>query len=210
MKILWTGSDVLYATKFVKHSKKSKYIYMFCFRVFAKLADIFCEQHYVVSKHLISELKPLKLKKKISVLVDPPLHPKKYKKIPHEGFNVLYYRGLGDNQKFKDWVYGKDIVDKIRGASFPGYCECSLSSLRTYTPLLYFKINVIEVNGKSDMSKIYPIIDFMVRPNRHDGNPRMVMECEINDIPYYWSKENPDINEITKQINEASKKDSKV
>jgi hypothetical protein len=141
---------------------------MFCFRVFTKLADIFCEQHYVVSEHLIAELKPLKLKKKISVLVDPPLHPKKYKKIPHEGFNVLYYRGLGGNQKFKDWVYGKDLIDKLRKEQ---------------------NIKIVEVNGRSDMSMIYPLIDFMVRPNRHDGNPRMVMECEINDIPYYWTKE---------------------
>ena len=195
MKTLWTGSDVIYATKFPKHSKRSKWVYMFCFRIFAKLTDIFCEGHYVVSKHLINELKPLGLKKPIKVLVDPPLYLDKYDKQPHEGFNVLYYRGVGGNQKFKDWVYGKDIMNNID-------CACVINRI---------EINIIEVNGKDDMSKIYPIIDFMVRPNRHDGNPRMVMECEINDIPYYWSKENPDIDKIFRIIqDEKSKKNCKV
>lgn len=185
-KLLWTGSDVLYATRFIRKlkfpTKKSKLIYMFCMYIFVKIADIFIECHYVVSKHLIRELKCLKFNKEIKVLIDPPIYPIKFKKKKHKGFNILYYRGVGSNQKFNDWIYGYDIIFELRRMDF----------------------NIIEVNGEKDMSEIYPIIDFMVRPNRHDGNPRMIMECKINDIPYYWSKKNPNIKQIIKQINEIS------
>jgi len=184
MKLLWTGSDVLFATRLLGGkkfpTKKSKYIYFFAMTVFAKLADIFIERHYVVSEHLIPEVRPLRLKKKISVLVDPPLYQEPIYKRKHDMFRVLYYRGLGNNQKFLDWVYGYDIIQQLK-------------KLRR-------DIHIVEVNGNQDMKYIYPYIDFMVRPNRHDGNPRIVMECKTNDIPYYWSKENPDIEEILKAI----------
>ena len=188
MNLTWTGSDVLYCTKYPKHSKKTKYLYMFGMRIFAKLADIFCQKHIVVSEHLIAELKPLKLKKPIEVRANHVIYPNPVRKIEHKGFNVLYYRGLGANQKFKDWVYGKDIMNDVK-------------------LLIEYDINIIEVNGKANMAEVYPIIDFMVRPNRHDGNPRMIRECEINNIPYYWSKENPDTIEIMSQI--LKRKDAK-
>ena len=183
MKLLWTGSDVLFAKiwKALKHSKKTKIIYMLGVWVFAKIADKFVECHYVVSKRLIPELVSLKLKKPIGVLIDPPKYIVKYNKKKHDDFNVLYYRGLGGNMPFKNWVYGYDIFKELK-EKLP-------------------KINFIEVNGEENMSKIYPITDFYIRPNRHDGEPRMIMECEINDIPYYWSEDGkPDIDEIIKQI----------
>ena len=186
MKLLWTGSDVLFATKFLKHSKKSKWIYMAGMHVFARLADLFVQEHYIVSEHLRPELAPLKLKKKITVLIDPPKYTEKFKKKPHEGFNVLYYRAIGSNQRFKDWVYGYDIY----------------MSLKELMP----ELNYIETTGMQDMTKIYPIVDFYVRPNRHDGAPRMIMECETNDIPYYWSKENPDLNQIYDTLQKAQAK----
>ena len=178
MKLMWTGSDVLFATKFLKHSKKSKWFYMAGMRLFAKIADIFVQQHYVVSEHLIPELSPLKLKKPIYVLVDPPLHIHKYPKIEHKGLNFLYYRPKGSNQPFLDWVYGYDIYKQFQ---------------RTLSDM---NINWFVVDGTDDLSKLYPLIDFYIRPNRHDGNPRMIMECEINNIPYYWSKSNPNLNDM--------------
>ncbi|MDH5570385.1 MAG: hypothetical protein OEY89_01390 [Gammaproteobacteria bacterium] len=185
MKLQWTGSDVLFATRLIGGikfpTKKSKYIYFAFMTIFAKVADFFIQEHYVVSEHLINELKPLKLKKRISVLVDPPLYTKKYKKEKHRQFTVLYYRGIGSNQIFKDWVYGYDIFRTLK---------------RRMNHL-----NYIIVDGSQDMSKIYPLVDFYVRPNRHDGEPRMIMECENNNIPYYWSKENPNISDIINKIN---------
>ena len=181
---MWTGSDVLFCTKYPIHSKKSKYIYMFCLRIFARIADYFIECHYVVSEHLRAELEPLKFKKPIKVLADPSKYNKPVKKRAHKEFNILYYRGLGSNQKFQDWVYGNDVMQNVY-EMLDGENK---------------NINLIEVNGNNDMDTIYPFVDFMVRPNRHDGNPRMVMECEINNIPYYWSREKPDSNKIVRMI----------
>lgn len=181
--ILFTGSDILYATRSLGGkkfpTKWTKYLYFLGMTFFAKLSDFFVERFYVVSPHLISELAPLKLRERVSVLVDPPQDVSMIEKKPHEGFNVLYYRGLGGNQKFKDWVYGKDIVDELKKR---------------------LAVNIIEVNGNSDMKEIYPIVDFYVRPNRHDGMPRMIKECEKLNIPYYWSKENPDIDTIERMV----------
>jgi hypothetical protein len=61
-------------------------------------------------------------------------------------------------------------------------------------------MNFIKVDGSQDMSKIYPITDFYLRPNRHDGSSRMIRECEINEIPYYHSTKKPDIFDITVKL----------
>jgi len=181
MKALWTGSDVIYATKYPRESKRSKWVYMFFYKIFVRIMDFFVEEHYVVSEHLKSELP--KLRKKVSVLVDPPKYTRRYRRRKHEGFNVLYYRARGNNQKFTDWIYGYDIYLVIKE--------------------MYEDLNFIEVDGTQDMAEIYPITDFYLRPNRHDGKPRMVIECEISKIPYYHSISNPDIYEITKTIDKA-------
>ena len=80
---------------------------------------------------------------------------------------------------------------------------CALAGYDIYLILRYALsglVNWIVVNGSSDMSKIYPIVDFYLRPNRHDGMPCMVRECLENLIPYYWSFEKPDIQLAIKKI----------
>ena len=178
MNLTWTGTDVYFLNS-IKHVSKRKYPYLFCLRIFTRIADFFVQKHVVVTKHLVSELNQFGLKKPIEVMNNPVLYDNKFNKIKHEGFNILYYRGIRGDQNFGDWLYGKDIAYELKK-----WCE----------------FNIIEVNGKEDMSTIYPIIDFYIRPNRHDGCPRMVRECEINDIPYYHSYENPNYNEMIKKI----------
>jgi len=151
---------------------------MFGMRVFAKLADIFCQKHIVVSEHLIEELKPLKLKKPIEVRANPVFYSKPVKKKPHKGFNILFYCAKGSNKRFKEWVYGKDLVERLKDYGY----------------------NIIEVNGNHDMNEVYPIIDFYVRPNRHDGCPRMIRECEINNIPYYYTHKDPSFDDMLQAI----------
>ena len=99
---------------------------------------------------------------------------------------MLYYFPKGKSMKFKGWLYGWDIYFKVR---------CHFGSRVTW----------IVVDGSSNMAMVYPRIDFLLRCNRHDGMPMMVRECEINEIPYYWSRENPDIFEIIKQIERSMK-----
>jgi hypothetical protein len=180
MNLTWTGSDLLFCTKYPKASRKIKYIYMFCLRIFARIADFFVHKHIVVSKHLLPEIESMKFKKPIEVRENPVLYADVYPKQEHKGFNVLYYRGIGKNQVFMDWLYGYDIIKELKN-QLP-------------------EINVIEVNGKANMAKVYPIVDFYARPNRHDGSPRMVRECIINKIPVYHSNNNPCLKTLIKDI----------
>ena len=180
MKALWTGSDTIYATQYPKHGKKSKWMYMFAYKIFVRIMDVFVEGHYFVADHLVTDDLRKKLKSPIlGVLVDPPKYPLELKKKEHKGFNVLYYCPKGRNQKFINWVYGWDIYEKAKKI---------------------LDVNFIHVDGKQDMNEIYPIVDFYLRPNRSDGRPRIIMECVINNIPYYHTIKNPDINEVVKKI----------
>lgn len=179
MKSLWTGSDVLFLNTYPP-SRKIKYIYMFCFRIYARILDFFVQEHYVVSHHLVKELKKFGFRKQIKILVDPPLFNEKVEKIKHDSFNILYYLPKTNNQIFTDWLYGADIIEEVKTV-FP-------------------KLNFIRVDGSQRIKEFYQITDFYLRPNRHDGNPRMIMECIINGIPYYWSYENPNKEKIIEEI----------
>ncbi len=109
-------------------------------------------------------------------------YPKRYKKKDHAGFNVLFYHPKNKPQRFTDWLYGYDIIWKL-------IIQPPLKNLSVY-----------EVDGSEDMSEIFPVIDFCVRPNRHDGNPRMIRECEIQGIPYYWTTSNPSFEDLIELI----------
>ena len=156
--------------------------------IFAKIADLFIQKHLVVSWHLIEELAPLRLKKPIEVRDNPVLHSEKYPKQEHEEFNILYYRGITSNQVFMDWLYGYDIMQQLK-KDMP-------------------EITVIEINGKADMSIVFPHIDFYARPNRHDGCPRLTRECDIQDIPYYHSYSNPSLIDLKDAIKKTIIKNS--
>jgi len=177
---MWTGSDALFATRILGGrkfpTKRSKWLYFIGMTVFAKIADLFVQNHVVVSERLEKNLKPLRLKKKFEVLVDPPKEFDDIKQSHRGVVNILYYRSIGSNQKFKNWVYGYDIYKRIKD------------------DLEGNDIRFIEVNGGADLSEIYPYIDFYLRPNRSDGFPRMIMECTSLRIPFYWSCEEPDVD----------------
>ena len=100
-----------------------------------------------------------------------------YGKKKHDGFNILLYMPASKNKEFTHWLYGYDIYETLRDA-------------------LGSRVNWIIVDGSQDMSGIYPIVDFYFRPNRHDGWPYMVQECIKNNIPYYWSKSDPDADKV--------------
>ena len=155
-------------------------------RLFAWIADRFyISTHYADSQLIADELKAFGMTKPIEVLLDKLKYTEKYEKIAHEGFNVLVMikNRPKKDQKLRDWIYGIDIIKDI---------EKKCRQLP--------KINLVVVDGTKDMSKIYPIIDFYLRPNRHDGSSRMRQECEIQEIPYYWTNKNPNKNEAIKKI----------
>jgi len=188
MKLIWTGSDVLYATRFPKQLPKRKWIYCLGMKIFAKIADKFVQNHIVVSEHLIKELKPLKLKKSFEVR-ETPIDIIKIDKIKVKRLSInksarsktiIYYLPAKGNRDFNKWLYGYDIVCKLQ---------------------IRFKDHYFHaLTGKSNMELVYPYVDAYIRPNRHDGNPRVVRECQYLGIPVMATKENPRLEEFTKFI----------
>lgn len=180
MKILWTGTDSLMLIDLSKR-KLTKRPYWLLFRVFARIADLFTQEHYTDNELIAENLRKFGVKKRITVHPDKLLHTEKYPKIKHLEFNVLYYfPKQGMELKFRKWLYGWDIIQQVK-ADNPD-------------------VNFIEVNGDQDMKEIYPITDLYLRPNRHDGASRMVQECEIQEIPYYHSLKYPFIDIIQSYI----------
>jgi len=169
MNLTWTGTDVLFQLQYPPYIRFRFKVKIFFERIIARLIQPFIEIHIAVSEGLKKELESIGYK---NIIVRPD--PVKYgalEKVEHEGFNVLYYIPKGKkNQKFIEWLYGWDM-----------WLEYQRSVEGTERGHKF-----IEVHGDADMSKIYPIVDFYFRPTRHDGDPMMVRECKLNNIPYYW------------------------
>lgn len=142
---------------------------------------------------IVKNLEKFGISRKKMILLTPPVkHPKRFRKKKHEGINILFYwtPGDGSNIKFKKWIYGYDILEELKKE--------------------YPTINFIVVNGGQNMSEIFPITDMYIRPTRHDGFPRLIQECRINKIPYFWSNDmNVCANEVSEFINENLKELSK-
>lgn len=179
MRLVWTGTDSLMLIDVSKRSFRKKVVWiMFRFIVWV-LDRFYVEGHYVDSKNLGDNLRKFGVIRPIRVRPDPVKYQIKLPKIAHNGFNVLYYCPDPDN-KFNRWLYGYDIY-KVVKEQLPA-------------------INFIHVDGSQSLRDIYPITDFYLRCNRHDGASRMVQECQIQEIPYYHSQKDPDINEIINEI----------
>jgi len=158
----WHGTDAL---KLVMYPPGSKlwYVRIFLHRIFWKVFHRFFD-HWVNSQRLIPYLREFGIKNKIEL--KPVPHPKYiFKRIPHYGFNILFYLPKSkSNQKYKNWIYGKTYIQ-------------------------YFKtiegIDLIIVDGSADMERIYPVIDVYVKINQHRGSAinRIGKECIDNNIP---------------------------
>jgi hypothetical protein len=155
-------------------------------RILFKLIEPLFSEHWIVHERLRKHLLNFGISnRKIKVVIDPPLYPEPFPKEEHAGFNILFYYAIGSDRIFTTWKYGYDIFEQVMAYPFG------------------FPINWIIVNVGQDMGKIYPVVDCYVRPSRHDGEPRMVLECKINKIPYYYSEDgNPKVEDIIKFIEE--------
>lgn len=97
-------------------------------------------------------------------------------KVKHDTINVAYYHPRND--EYSRWVYGIDIIEKVIADSDETI------------------FNFIKLDGRRAMSQVYPILDAYIRPTRHDGWPRMIHECQMNNIPFYWSMESLPTNKF--------------
>jgi len=103
--------------------------------------------------------------------------------------NVLVYYPNGYQKRVDiKWLYGIDTIEKIE--------------------TLHPEWNFIYVNDSH--KNIYQDIDVILRPNRHDGYPKMIAEANFLNIPYIWSYETgqyvePSINDIERRLIEIDK-----
>jgi len=190
MKLFWTGTDSLMLIDFSMR-KITKRPYWLAFRGIVRLLDFFIEGHYCDSENVANNIRKFGTRKPIKILHDKVNYPKPYPKQKHEGFNVIYYNPKTRKDKeFTWWLYGIDIIETVK-KSIP-------------------YVNFIELDGSVEMSKIYPIANFLIRPNRHDGASRMRQECDINNIPYYWTYTNPNAEDCINSITNEYKRKSKL
>ena len=174
--IHWMGTDALTLItnppgRLVWHLK------LILYRLKWKLLHRAVHEHWVVHVRLKKYLMNFGVPKhKIKKRIMPPICV--FERKPHEGFNVLYYCPTKPpgimGMKYMHWVYGYDVYLKVKH-SFKANED----------------INFIHVGGGEtieEMERIWEITDFYLRPNRHDGMPRMVLEARREKIPYYWDQ----------------------
>lgn len=140
-------------------------------------------EHWVVHEVLIKHLVNFGIEEsRIKVVPCPVRYKQAVEKRLHKGFNILYlYPEGNDNPRLKRWKYGIDIIQELK------------------RQLTDYDIRWICANGKMDLNEVWGIVDFYLRPSRHDGDPRMVKEAMINGIPYYYREDfKHDLSEIKK------------
>jgi hypothetical protein len=174
----WMGTDAL--TMWLTPPGKSRLLMTF-HRIKMRVLDFFIAHHWVVSPRLLADLQKSALDlSNVAIAVHPPKYHAPIEKIQHDGFNILYYDpGEGE---YSNWVYGIDIIDEIK-SRLAG-------------------VNWICIDGRQNMKEIFPIVDLYIRPSRHDGAPRILLECEINRIPVIYSEDGrPDADDFIRKIN---------
>lgn len=156
----WLGTDLLTMNKFPKGKSVIKIL---LHRIKMKIISKYIRCHWFVSERLFREAN---------------FDFNDYMIVPHQAENVIkrnkplfvgYYLPDG---KYNDWVYGGDYIKKLI-SKFPA------------------TDNIIFIRNKGgNVAQLFlNTIDIYIRPSRHDGFPRLVLLCERNSIPYYWSED---------------------
>jgi glycosyltransferase involved in cell wall biosynthesis len=155
-------------------------------RIKMRILEPFIFQHWVTGPRLLRSLEKCHFidRDKLRVVYWPGKFKKVSRKIEHEGFNIFYYHPKKSGE-FERWVYGIDIIEELSE---------KLKGVRW-----------IRIDGTNDMDEVYQIADLYLRPSRHDGAPRINLECKMNGIPVLFSEDgNPSAewfeHEISSQI----------
>jgi len=184
MRLLWTGTDALMMIDISKRKLRKKPFWLVMRLVIKFLDWVHVEGHLTNAPWIKEELQQFGLKKPIDIMLTPLKHVIAYPKKQHKGINVLYYKPPRDDVKWRDWLYGIDLIDRLKK-------ECD--------------VNFIEVDRSQDMAEIFPIIDLYIRPNRHDGYSRLIRECDVQNIPYYWTHKDPDYDQLKTNVDKFIK-----
>lgn len=177
----WTGTDARTLVEFPP-GKKVWYVRIVLHRVYEALMQWFVHENWVGCPQVFNELDKFGIKTS-HYFEYPPRIQHKVKKAENRrwGHNILVQTPpRSSNDKYKNWVYGVDIIEGLRS---------SLNGQR---------ITIVEANGSKDMLDVYPYIDAYINTKRYaNGVGRIMLECDINDIPYYYNTDGkPKVKEI--------------
>ncbi len=168
----WVGSDVLLLHEFPPGRGK---LSVFRHRLLYHLTKLFVTENWITAERLRDEFEACGGKKAFVRYHIEGMLMKKVVKIKHEGVNVAWY--VTNSSKSARWKYGVDLVEELM--------------------LRFYDVNWIKLDGTLDMREVFPYLDAYIRPSRHDGRPRLVIECQTQGIPYYWSENGePDLDEM--------------
>ena len=170
------GSEARWLTETFPTDKR-KIPYLLFVKLRAWILSPFIQEYWVDSDYLVQFIHKFKKNAKTRVVADTIKYSTKYPKIKHDGFNVMYYYPKNEyNKIYCQWVYGKDIIDRLIS--------------------LHPEYNWVKIDGSQDLSKEFPLIDVYIRPNRHDGASRLVQECTIQNIPVLHTQCNPQLEDF--------------
>jgi hypothetical protein len=186
MKILWTGTDALMMHDISKRKLRKKPFWLVLRMVMKFLDRVYVENHFVNAEWIRHELLQSGFKRPIQIMMTPLKYNKPFPKREHDTVNVLYYKPPRKDLKWRDWLYGIDLIEKLM-EEYKG------------------RVNFIGVDQSFDMKHVFPFVDLYIRPNRHDGYSRLIRECDIQGIPYYWSYENPSYTKMKEVLDEVIK-----
>lgn len=164
----WVGSDVLLLKAFPPGRGKRTVI---AHRILKAITEPFISSHWVNGDRLMRELRGILPAQKMALRHWGGVHAKAYEKFSHGGINIAYYMPRED--VYSRWVYGIDLIEELQG--------------HYKNALHQAEVNFILLDGKMDMADIFPYLDGYIRPSRWDGWPRLVQECIINGVPFYYS-----------------------
>lgn len=159
------GSDVLflYRDDIPGYSRLKLACYRWYIRRFLKLNHTYA---FINSEKLRSYLERFGFRKDRIELREVPWQKVKVKRTKHDGFNVLFYLPERyKNTKYRDWIYGKEHLDKLRG--------------------MIPDVNWVIADSSLNMLEVYKTADCYVKINRcpHSDRNRISKECAYNDIP---------------------------
>jgi len=145
------------------------HVKIFLQRIFWRLMWRFFDEHWINTPKLAVHLIKFGISENRIKHVEVPWKKVKYKKVKHDGFNILFYmpKSTGHIQKYKNWIYGKKYLDYLRK---------------------WIKdVNWIVLDGSYDMSEVYPIADAYIKVNKHAGSDynRIAKECFYNNIDVF-------------------------
>ena len=177
----WVGTDVWLLWAFPKGRGK---LSVLKHRLKYHLTKFFVSENWVTSERLKDEFVSCGGKRDSVKYHIRGMLTEKVQKKAHDLVNIAYY-WPSDSGEFQRYIYGLDLIEKLE-LMFP-----------------YPIVNWIPLDGKFTMREVYSIVDAMIRPSRHDGRPRIIEECKINSIPYYYSENGaPDLEDMSNFVQE--------